>query len=180
MPDIVLAMTSTSTVAKRPVVGLLIAIAGIAWLLGIIVPSLLVVSGTAWLAVIVAAALTLAFLLLTLGRSTRIIARISFLIATVGWLIFTLNDLHILGQFHMWGVIIALVGTLLSGIFIAMGNMFGRLGDVLFLLAAILISIGLLEQIIKPFLTGTLATALGYADAILLILAGIVVLVRRR
>jgi hypothetical protein len=180
MRDSVLAMTSSSTPAKRPVVGLLIAIAGVAWLLGIIVPSLLVVSGTSWLAVIVAAALTLAFLLLTLGRSTRIIPRIAFLIATVGWLIFTLNDLHILGQFHMWGAIIALVGTLLAGIFVIMHNMFGRLGDVLFLLAAILISIGLLEEVIKPFLTGSLATVLDYAEAILLILTGIVVLARRK
>ena len=42
------------------------------------------------------------------------------------------------------GIIIALVGTLLSVIFTAMNHLFSRLGDVLFLLAGIAISVGLL------------------------------------
>jgi hypothetical protein len=180
LPDSVLAMTSTSsnTPARHPVVGFLVLVAGVAWLLEIIVPKLLFVSGTAWLAVIVAAALTVGFLFLGFGHA-RLIPRIAFLVAAIGWLIFLLNDLQILGQWHFWGALIALVGTLLSGIFVLMHHKFGRIAEVLFLLASIAISIALLEELIKPFLTGTAATILDYAEAILLVLAGIFVMARR-
>jgi hypothetical protein len=179
MPDSVLAMASSSTPAKRPLVGILLVISGIAWLLGIIVPSLLVASGFSWLAVIVAAALALAYLFLGLGRAVRLIPRVAFLIAFVGWGLFTLNDLHILDQYHHWAAIVALVGTLMSGIFVTVNHTFVRIADIVFLLASLALSLGLLQQVITPFLTSTAGTILEYVEAILLALAGILVVARR-
>ena len=172
-------MTTTSTAARRPVVGLLFALAGVLWLIALFAPHLIVAGGINWLSVIAAAALTIAFLFLFLGKSAKLLTRIAFLVATVGWLILTLNALNLLSTLDKVGIIVALIGTLASGIFAAVQHLFSRIADVVFLVATILIAIELLEEVVKPFLTGTLATVVDYAEAILLALAGILIALRR-
>jgi hypothetical protein len=172
-------MTTSSSAARRPVVGFLFALAGVLWLIAIFTPHLIVASGINWLAVIAVAALTIAFLFLFIGKSAKLLTRIAFLVATVGWAILTLNDLKILDAIHNVGLIVALVGILVSGILVALHHLFSRLADLLFLIGSILISLELLEELTTKFLSGSLGTVVDYAEAIILALAGIVIALRK-
>jgi hypothetical protein len=170
-------MTTTAP-ERRPIVGLLIALAGL--LAGISLIVVLVASATpgAWIVVITDAALFVAFLFLFIGRSTGMIARVFFLIAAIGWLLLAIGGAVTLGVLLTVGVILALAGTLIGGILAFTGKIFGRTANIVFLLAAIVVAIVLFNQLV-PFLGGTIAIIVVALYALLLLVSGILIAARR-
>ncbi|HEX4444758.1 MAG TPA: hypothetical protein VHZ81_14410, partial [Galbitalea sp.] len=172
-----LAMTTT-TPARRPVVGLLLAVAGVAALLAIlfvfIAPSL----GGAWLGIIADAALFLAFLFMAIGRGAGVFIRVLYAIGAVGWAILLIDSFVSLGTVYTIGVVLAIVGTLLSGIVGIIRHVYSRSADLVYLLAAIVVSIILFNQL-HGFLTGTLAIIVSVLYGLLLLVAGIFIALRK-
>jgi hypothetical protein len=171
-------MTTTAP-ARRPVVGLLLALAGLLAGLGILfvyfAPSL----EGAWVGIIVDSALTLAFLFLVFGRSAPLVLRVAFAVATIGWAIITIGGLVSLGLILIVGIWFALAGTLVSGILVMSRLLFSNAANVFFLLAAIVIVIVLLNQLIGPFLSSTIGLVVSVLYAVLLLLAGILIAIRK-
>jgi hypothetical protein len=170
-------MTTTSP-ASRPVVGLLVAIAGLLATLSFIFVIVSAPFGGAWLGVIADAALFLAFLFLFIGRSTGLVARVFFLIAAVGWALLAIGGVVSLGVILTVGVILALAGTLIGGILAFTGKIFGRIANIVFLLAAIVVALVLFNQLV-PYLSGTLAIIVVALYALLLLVSGILIAARR-
>jgi hypothetical protein len=175
---------TTTTPAKRPVVGLLFALAGLLATLSLIFSLVHASVGGVWFGIITDIAITLGFLLLTLGRGSGTIARLFFAIATVGWAILAINGILAsvgagnLGTFFYVGVYLALGGSLLGGIFAFAGKIFSRVANSVFLLATLLMALVLLNVLV-PYLSGSVADAVIGIYAILLLLAGILIAVRR-
>jgi hypothetical protein len=170
---------TTSTSARRPVVGVLIALAGLLAGLSIVffyvAPSL----RGAWMDVAQYAALALAFLLLFLGRSAPLILRVIFAIATVGWVIVVVGGLVNIGVLLTVGFWLALVGSLISGVLVLSRLLFSNVANVVFLLATIVLAVVLVNQVIGPFYAGTLVVVVAVANAVLLLLAGILIALRK-
>lgn len=170
-------MTTTAP-ERRPIVGLLIALAGLLAGISLIVVLAASAAPGAWIGVIVDAALFLAFLFMFVGRRTPMVARVFFLIAAIGWLLLTIGGIVTLGVLLTVGVILALGGTLIGGILAFTGKIFGRTADIVFLLAAIVVAIVLFNQLV-PFLSGTIALIVFALYALLLLVAGILIAARR-
>ena len=170
---------TTTTSARRPVVGLLIALAGLLAalivLFGYVAPTLV----GSWLGISLHAALTIAFLFLFLGRSAPLTLRVFFAIATVGWAILTVAGLVNVGVLLTVGIWLALVGSLISGVLVLSRVLFSSIASVVFLLATIAIAVVLLDEVIGPFLLGTLGNLVAALYALLLLAAGILIAVRR-
>ena len=171
-------MTTTSTPGSRPVVGLLFALAGLLATLSIIFVLVHVVVGGVWFGIITDAALTLAFLFLALGKGSGTIARLLFAVAAVGWAIVTINAFVPLGFVATIGVVLALAGSLISGILAVGGKVFSRLANIAFLIAGIFIGIVLLNQLVA-FLTGTVAIIVVIIYAVSILVTGLLITARR-
>lgn len=171
-------MTTTSTPAQRPVVGLLFALAGLVATVSLLF--VLARSGMSgvWLGIIADAALAIGFLFLAIGRGSGTIARLFFAIAAVGWIILTIGGLVNIGVLLTIGVVLALIGSLISGILVFTGKIFSRLANVVFLLATIFIALVLLNQLVAYF-GGPIALIVVTLYAILLLVSGILIAARR-
>jgi hypothetical protein len=170
---------TTTTTARRPVVGWLIALAGLVAAIAILFVYVAPSIDGAWLAVISDAALTLAFLFLFLGRTAPLVLRTFFLIAAVGWAILTINGVIGLGPLLTVGLVLALAGSLISGILAFARRLFSSAANLLFLLATIVIAVVLLNQLIAPFVAITLGLLAAGIYALLLLLAGITIALRK-
>jgi hypothetical protein len=133
---------------------------------------------SSWLYFLAYVALTVAFVALFLWR-TGILARIAFIVAAVGWALMALASLPIgLGAVDKVGIILALVGTLVSGILVFARNLFNRQSSTIFLVAAILGAIWLLS-LLGGFLPAILVLIIFIAFAALLIVTGVLYARRR-
>jgi hypothetical protein len=161
------------------VVGWLIALAGVFASLAIVffyvAPSL----AGSWVYIAEYAALTLAFLFLFLGRSAPLVLRVTFAIATVGWAILVVGGLVSIGVVLTVGFWLALVGSLISGVLVLTRFVFSNVANVVFLLATIAIAVVLVNQVIGPFYAGTIVVVVAVIYAVLLLLAGILIAVRK-
>ena len=171
-------MTTTSTPAQRPVVGLLFALAGLLATLSVIFVLVHASVGGIWFGIITDAALAIGFLFLALGRGSGTVARLFFAIAAVGWAILAIGGIVSLGVVLTIGVVLALAGSLISGILAFGGKIFSRLANIVFLLATILIALVLLNQLVA-YLVGTIAIIVVALYAVLLLIAGILIAARR-
>ncbi|HEY5229715.1 MAG TPA: hypothetical protein VIJ11_02335 [Galbitalea sp.] len=170
---------TTTTPAKRPVVGALFAIAGLLTGLAILFTYVAPKLGGPWIGLVADAAITLAFLFLFLGRTAPLILRIFFAVATVGWAILAVGGWISLGVLLTVGVVLALAGSLISGLLALGRRFFTPIASILFLLAMLVVTVELLDRLIGPFLTGTVATIVAVLYALLLLLAGIVIIARK-
>jgi hypothetical protein len=170
---------TTTTPARRPVVGLLLALAGLLEVLAILFTYFAPSLDGAWLGITVDAALALAFLLLFLGRSVPLVLRIFFVIATIGWAILAIDEVVSLGIVQTIGIWLALVGSLISGVLVLSRVLFSSLASVLFLLATIALAVVLLNQVVGPFLVGILGVLVTGLSALLLLVAGILIALRK-
>lgn len=170
---------TTTTAARRPVVGWLIALAGLLAGLAILIVNYAPSFGGTWFVIAEYAALTLAFLFLVLGRSTPLILRVTFAIATVGWAILVVGGLVSIGVVLTVGFWLALVGSLISGILVVSRLLFSNIASVVFLLATIVIAVVFVNLIVGPFYAGTLVVVTAVAYAVLLLLAGVLIALRK-
>jgi hypothetical protein len=169
---------TTTTPARRPVVGLLFALAGLLAALSIVFVLVHVVFGGVWLGIVVDIALALGFLFLAIGSGGGTVARIFFALAAVGWAILAIGGFVSLGVVFTIGVVLALVGSLVGGV-LAMGNkLFSRAANFVFLLATIFIALVLLNQLFV-YLAGTFAIIVVILYAVLLLIAGILIAIRK-
>ena len=169
----------TTTTPARPVVGVLFALAGLLGVLSLISVLSGIVLGGVWLGVILDGALALAFLFLFLGKGPGMLSRLFFIIAAVGWAILTLSGAGVaLGIVYQVGVVLALVGTLISAILVFSGKVFSRAANLVFLLWGIVAAVVLLNQLVS-FLSGTVAIVVVALYAVLLLVAGILITARR-
>ena len=169
---------TTTTPARRPVVGLLFALAGLLATLSIIFVLAHVVFGGVWFGIVVDAALTLGFLFLAIGSAGGTVARIFFAIAAVGWAILTIGGFVTLGVVFTIGVVLAIVGSLVGGV-LAVGNkIFSRAANLVFLLATVFIALVLFNQLFL-YLAGPIAIVVVALYAVLLLIAGILIAIRK-
>jgi hypothetical protein len=172
-------MTTTTGTPARPVVGLLFALAGLLGGLSLLSVLLHFTVGGVWIGIIVDAAITLGFLFLFFGKGPGMLSRLFFIIAAVGWAILTINGAGIsLGIVFTIGIVLALVGSLISGILAFGGKIFTRGANIFFLLATIFMAVVLLNLLVS-FLAGTIAIIVVALYAILLLVAGILITARR-
>ena len=133
---------------------------------------------SSWLDFLAYVALTIGFVALFLWR-TSLLARIAFIVAAVGWALLALASIPIgLGAVDKVGVILALVGTLVSGILVFARNLFNRQSSTVFLIAAIAGAIWLLNLLVG-FLPAILVLIIFIVFAALLVVTG-ALYVRRR
>jgi hypothetical protein len=170
---------TTTVAARRPVVGWLIALAGLFAGLPIVLVYVAPSLGGTWVYVVEYAALTLAFLFLFLGRSAPLVLRIAFAIATVGWAILVAGELVSLGVVLTVGFWLAVVGTLISGVLVLTRLLFSNVANVVFLLAAIVTAVVLVNEVIGPFYVVAIVVVVAAIDAVLLLLAGILIAIRK-
>jgi hypothetical protein len=83
-----------------------------------------------------------------------------------------------LGTVFTIGVVLALVGTLLSGIVGIIQHVYSRAADLWYLLASIVVAVVLFNQL-HGFLSGTLALIVSGLYGLLLLLAGIFIALRK-
>jgi hypothetical protein len=170
-------MATSRTAPNRPLVAWLFIIAGALLLIEFVV-TLVFLSASPLLTFIAFAALTIAFLFLFLGRAGDTLLRVAFLVAAVGWALLTLAQ--IIPGFGTVGSVaslLALVGTLGSGILVFLRHHFTRNADTVFLVTSIVAALLLLNGI-RGILPGALNTILTVLFAAGLVFTG--VLVRRR
>lgn len=166
-----MANTRTRTTRSTPLVAWAFIAAGVLFLLVVLFSSVAKSVDTAWLDFLAYVALTIAFVALFLRR-VDLLARIAFIVAAVGWALLALTSIPIgLDSVDRVGVILALVGTLASGILVFARNLFSRQASTVFLIAAILGAIWLLNLLVG-FLPLVLAVIVVIAFAVLLVIAG--------
>jgi len=170
---------TTTTPAKRPVVGVLIALAGLFAALAIVLPYVAPFLGGVWLVVSADAALTLAFLFLFIGRTSTILLRAFFAVATIGWAILTVGRLIDLGTLLTVGILLAIAGSLISGLLAFGRRIFTRAANIFFVLAMLVMTVVLLDKLIGPFILGTLAVVVSAIYALILLIAGITIAIRK-
>jgi hypothetical protein len=170
-------MATSRTAPNPPLVAWLFMIAGALLLIEFVVRAF-VPSASALFTFLAFAGLTIAFLFLFLGRARDTLLRVAFLVATVGWALITLAE--ILPGFGTVGSVaslLALAGTLGSGILVFLRHRFSRNADTVFLVTSIVAALLLLNGI-RGILPGALNTILTVLFAAGLVFTG--VLMRRR
>ena len=170
---------TTTTAARRPLVGWLIAIAGLAALLAfalvLVAPSV----HASWLGLIADIALTIAFVFMAIGKGAGVFVRILYAIGAVGWAILAISGFGVsLGTVLTIGVVLALVGTLLSGIVGIIQHVYSRGANLWYLLASIFVAI-VLFNVLHGFLSGVLGEIVSALYGVLLLIAGVTIALRR-
>jgi hypothetical protein len=125
-----------------------------------------------WLVFFAYLALTIAFVVLFLRRGVDLIARVSFIVAAVGWALLAIATVAGVGGLLTLGVVLALIGTVVAGIIVFVRGLFSRGGSVAFLIAAILAGLLLLSGLVA-FLPATLGLIVQVLFGILLIATGV-------
>lgn len=171
-------MTTTAP-ARRPIVGWLIALAGLFGALTIVLAFVAPSLGGAWLTVCGDGAMMLAFLFLFLGRSSGILLRIFFAVAAVGWAIRAVNAVIPLGIVATAGLVLVIAGSLITGVLAFGRHLFSRTANVFFLLAMLAVAVVLLNILVGPFIPGSIAIIVSVLYALILLVAGILIALRK-
>jgi hypothetical protein len=146
-------------------------VAGVLILLELLLSKVAASTVDVWLTFFAYAALTIAFVVLFLGRSS-LIARLAFIVAAVGWAILAIATVATVAPLLTIGVILALVGTVVSGIMVFARTLLSRSASVAFLVAAIAAGLLLLSELVA-FLPATLGVILVAIFGIMLVVTGV-------
>ncbi len=164
-------MTAVSN-SRRSLAGIVLIVAGVFFLLAIILP----LAGVAapWLVGLAYAAMAVALVILALGALNSTLAKIALFIGAVGFAILALAAFGIAlpGILLTIAAVIAALGFLVGAIVVYVGKEIGNTSAIIFLIAAILAAIILLTAAGALGL-GVIATVLTVALAIALIIAGV-------
>ena len=137
-------MANTVT-SRRPIVGILLIVAGALVLIGLLFSLVAPAMSGAWLGFLTDVALGLAFLFLALSRASDLLLRIAFIVALVGWFLLALiSIIPGLGGISILALILALVGSLGSGILVFIHSTFSRPTNIWFLVAMIVTALYIL------------------------------------
>ncbi|MCU1597413.1 MAG: hypothetical protein JWQ47_1152 [Glaciihabitans sp.] len=170
-------MATSRTARNRPLVAWLFVIAGALLLIEFVI-TLVFLSANPLLTFLAFGVLTIAFLFLFLGGAKDTLLRVAFLVAAVGLALITLAQvIPGLGTVGSVASVLALVGTLGSGILVYLRHHFTRNADRVFLVTTIAAALLLLNGI-RGILPGALTTILTVLFAAGLVFTGL--LVRRR
>jgi uncharacterized membrane protein HdeD (DUF308 family) len=171
---------ATTTTSSRPVVGILLIVAGALALLTLLLSYVAPGPALGWFGVLTSLALGVALLLMALSKSMNVLERVAFIVGAVGWLLLGLNGLTsgALAGIVTVALILALVGSLAAGILVWVHSTFTRRTNLWFLIAMIITAIFVLNQLL-PFATGIIATLLVLLFGAALVVAGFFVLRRK-
>ncbi len=170
-------MATSRTSSRRSFVGWLFLAAGIVYLLGLLFAHVVTALAGPWWDFFAFALLAVGFVLLFLWR-VGIVLRIAFIVAAVGWALLAIGSVASLAGLATLAVVLAIIGTLVAGILVAVEHTFGRSADLAFLVMAIFAALLLLATWVA-FLTGTLGLIVAIIFGILLIVSGLFVERRR-
>lgn len=170
-------MATSSKTARRSPVGWFLLAAGVLYLLNILLAHVAPKLSGHWWDFFAYALLAIAFVLLFLWR-VDILLRVAFIVAAVGWALLAIATVASLGGLSTLAVILALVGTLVAGIFVIIRHTFSRLADLFFLITAILAAILLGHQWLT-FISGAVETVVAILFGIGLVISGFLVARRR-
>jgi hypothetical protein len=170
-------MATSRTALNRPLVAWLFVIAGALLLIEFVI-TLVFLTANPLLTFLAFGVLTIGFLFLFLGGAKDTLLRVAFLVAAVGLALITLAQvIPGLGTVGSVASVLALVGTLGSGILVYLRHHFTRNADRVFLVTTIAAALLLLNGI-RGILPGALTTILTVLFAAGLVFTGL--LVRRR
>jgi hypothetical protein len=166
-------MATTRTSRGSSLVGWFFLAAGLVFLIGILVTHISATIPSTWFSFFSFALLAVGFLLLFLWR-TSILLRVAFIVAAVGWALLALDSVVALGSAVVTiGGVLALIGTLVSGILVFVRHLFKRNTNIVFLIMAIFGAIVLLTQLgWVASLGATLTAIIVVIFAVMLLVSG--------
>jgi hypothetical protein len=154
-------------------------IAGVLILLELLLSHIAASGLDIWLIFLAYAALAVAFVVLFLRRSVDLIARVAFIVAAVGWAILAIATVAGVGGLLTFGVVLALIGTVVAGIMVFARDLFWRGASIAFLVAAIVAGLLLLSELVS-FLPVTFVVILEVIFGLMLVATGVLTGRRRR
>jgi hypothetical protein len=180
-------MTTTTPAPRRPLVGVLYALAGLLILTEVLFAWLDPSMSSQWLVILTDGAMTLAFLFVAVGSATPHLTRVLFSVAAIGWALSVIGAvgwanngsdvLSSVGGFGTITVVLALIGSLGGGILAFAQHVFGQVANLVFLIAMIVTAV-LLADNLYPVLPALVAEITNVLFGIALLVAGIVIAVR--
>jgi len=170
-------MATSRTNAARSAVGLFFLAAGILYLLGILFTHVAPSLSSQWWNFFAFALIAVAFLLMFLWRVSSLL-RVAFIIAAIGWAFRAIETIVSLGAVLTVAIVLALIGTLVSGILVVVRHALGRRADAVFLVFAILATLLLLSTWVT-WLGGTVETVVSVLFGAFLVVSGLAVQRRR-
>jgi hypothetical protein len=165
-------MANSRTARTRSIAPILFIVSGVLILLELLLAHFAANALDIWLVFIAYAALAVAFLVLFLRGLGDLVARIAFIVAAVGWAILAIATVASVGGLLTFGIIIALIGTVVAGIIVFARDLFWRGASIAFLVAAIVAGLLLLSEI-GTFMPATFVTVLEVIFGIMLIATGV-------
>jgi hypothetical protein len=170
-------MATSRTIAARSAVGFFFLVAGVLYLLGILFSYVAPSLSSQWWNFFAFALIAVAFLLMFLWRVSSLL-RVAFIVAAVGWAILAIGTIASLGAVLTVAIVLALIGTLLSGILVVARHALGRRADPVFLVFAVLATLLLLSTWVT-WLGGIVETVVSVLFGVFLVAAGLAVQRRR-
>ncbi len=170
-------MNAARVAARRPLISYLTIVAGaliaLAALLG-----LFSVTTLGWLLPLGEIVLGASLIVIAATVSLTLIARIAFWVGGIAWVVIGLiSFVPQLGVLHTVAVILALVASLVAGIFVFLRSTFARLGNLIYLIAMIIAALILLLALLSAGLAVGAVLTLVFGAA--LIVAGVFILRNR-
>ena len=170
-------MATTRTSGGSSLVGWFFLASGVVYLLGLLFNDVVhALQGGFW-NFIAFLLLAVGFFLLFLWR-TDLLLRVAFIVAAIGWALLAIGSITSLGGVTVLAILLALIGTLIAGIFVFVRHLFTRNADIAFLLMAIFGALLLLATWVA-FLGGTLGLIIAVVFGILLVVSGLFIQRRR-
>lgn len=165
-------MAKSRTTRSSSVAPVLFIVAGVLILLELLLSRVAASGLDVWLIFIAYAAIAVAFLVLFLWRSVDLLGRVAFIVAAVGWAILAIATVAGVGGLLTFGIVLALIGTVVAGIIVFARDLFWRGASIAFLVAAIVAGLLLLSQL-GTFMPATFDTVLEVIFGIMLIATGV-------
>ena len=119
-----------------------------------------------------------AFLLLALRKVGDTLGQAAFWVAAVGWFLLAVSAPFAVNTFGQTALVVALAGTLGSGLVVYVGRLFTRQAAVAFLVATILGALTLLDAI-AGFLPGLAGAVVAVGFSVVAVVTGLSITQRR-
>ena len=172
-------MANTRTARRFPLAAWLFVLAGVLILLELLLSHVGAASIDSVILFIAYVALTVAFVVMFLWRSVDILLRVAFIVAAVGFALIALSILAPLGTVvTKVADVLVLAGFLVAGIMVFVRHVFGRLGNIVFLILGIVVALIFLSAL-TGFIGGVLLLILDILFGAGLIAVGLLITRRR-
>jgi hypothetical protein len=165
----------------RPLIGWLVVISGVLFAIVLVLALGLSTTSdfTSRLVTLAELALAAAFAAIALTVPVGRVGRIAFWIGALGWVLLALGGIVDIGVVGHVTAGLALVGSLAGGILLFIRKGFTRRAGMAFLIAMIVAALYLLPFVVSGLLTGTLPFFITILFAVLLMVAGALVVQKR-